>query len=86
MGMQLKFFPVSDSENNAQTFNKSEVQRIFNVFTSWKIRNDDLFGPAELISFPILGFYKFGLSQNPYLIFFATELSCVGTNAYLAVE
>ena len=75
LGMQLKFFPVSDSENNAQTFNKSEVQRIFNVFTSWKISNDDLFGPAELISFPILGFYKFGLSQNPYLIFFATELS-----------
>ena len=60
LGMQLKFFPVSDSENNAHTFNKSEVQRIFDVFTSWKIHNDDLFGPAELISFPILDFYKYG--------------------------
>ncbi|KAK4606906.1 hypothetical protein RGQ29_000938 [Quercus rubra] len=65
LGMQLKFFPVSDSENNAHTFNKSEVQRIFDVFTSWKIHNDDLFGPAELISFPILDFYKYDDANSP---------------------
>nr|XP_023895354.1 probable LRR receptor-like serine/threonine-protein kinase At1g06840 [Quercus suber]XP_023895355.1 probable LRR receptor-like serine/threonine-protein kinase At1g06840 [Quercus suber]XP_023895356.1 probable LRR receptor-like serine/threonine-protein kinase At1g06840 [Quercus suber]XP_023895357.1 probable LRR receptor-like serine/threonine-protein kinase At1g06840 [Quercus suber]XP_023895358.1 probable LRR receptor-like serine/threonine-protein kinase At1g06840 [Quercus suber]POE57485.1 puta len=65
LGMQLKFFPVSDSENNAHTFNKSEVQRIFDVFTSWEINNSDLFGPAELISFPILGFYKFDDANSP---------------------
>ncbi|XP_050288128.1 probable LRR receptor-like serine/threonine-protein kinase At1g06840 isoform X1 [Quercus robur] len=65
LGMQLKFFPVSDSVNNANTFNKSEVQRIFDVFTSWKIHNSDLFGPAELISFPILGFYKYDDANSP---------------------
>ncbi|KAM4083639.1 hypothetical protein ACJW30_08G074000 [Castanea mollissima] len=65
LGMQLKFFPVSDSENNAHTFNKSEVQRIFDVFTSWKIQNSDRFGPAELISFPILGFYKYDDANSP---------------------
>ncbi|XP_075635748.1 putative LRR receptor-like serine/threonine-protein kinase At1g06840 isoform X2 [Castanea sativa] len=65
LGMQLKFFPLSDSVNNAPTFNKSEVQRIFDVFTSWKIHNNDLFGPAELISFPILGFYKYDDANSP---------------------
>ncbi|KAM3692261.1 hypothetical protein ACJW31_08G075200 [Castanea mollissima] len=65
LGMQLKFFPLSDSVNNAPFFNKSEVQRIFDVFTSWKIHNNDLFGPAELISFPILGFYKYDDANSP---------------------
>ncbi|XP_075634999.1 putative LRR receptor-like serine/threonine-protein kinase At1g06840 isoform X3 [Castanea sativa] len=65
LGMKLKFFPLSDSVNNAPTFNKSEVQRIFDLFTSWKIHNNDLFGPAELISFPILGFYKYDDANSP---------------------
>ena len=46
-------------------FNRSEIQRIFDMFTSWKIRNPDMFGSNELISFSLLGFHKDGLSQKP---------------------
>ncbi len=66
--MVLKFFPVSDDVNSTHFFNDSEVQRIFSIFTSWHIQNSDLFGPYEL-----LGFYKDGLSRNPYLICFCNR-------------
>ena len=73
LGMQLKFFPVYDAENSTHVFNRSEIQRIFDMFTSWKIKNFDIFGPYEIISFSLLGFHKDGLSQNPYLIFFCDK-------------
>ena len=71
--MQLKFFPVYDAENSTHVFNRSEIQRIFDMFTSWKINNFDIFGPYEIISFSLLGFHKDGLSQNPYLIYFCNR-------------
>ena len=73
LGMQLKFFPVYDAENSTHVFNRSEIQRIFDMFTSWEIKNFDIFGPYEIISFSLLGFYKDGLSQNPYLIYFSNR-------------
>ena len=71
--MQLKFFPVYDAENSTHVFNRSEIQRIFDMFTSWEIKNFDIFGPYEIISFSLLCFYKDGLSQNPYLIYFSNR-------------
>ena len=75
LGMELKLFPVYDA-SSAIKFNMSEVRRIFGMFTSWNISDNDLFGPYELISFPLMGFYKDGLSRNPSLICFTTKLSC----------
>uniref|UniRef100_A0A2N9HZQ1 Protein kinase domain-containing protein n=1 Tax=Fagus sylvatica TaxID=28930 RepID=A0A2N9HZQ1_FAGSY len=63
--MDLKFFPVYDDVNNTHVFNDSEVQRIFSIFTSWDIHNSDLFGPYELISFPLLGYYKDEGANSP---------------------
>jgi hypothetical protein len=83
--MNLKLFPVY-AENSNNIFNMSEVHRIFGIFTSWQFPDDDLFGPYELISFPLLGFYKDGLSRNPYLMCLQQSFLVVGTNAYLAVE
>ncbi|KAF3976030.1 hypothetical protein CMV_000741 [Castanea mollissima] len=65
LGMQLKFFPVYDAENSTHVFNRSEIQRIFDMFTSWKINNFDIFGPYEIISFSLLGFYKDDGANSP---------------------
>ncbi|KAJ0027198.1 hypothetical protein Pint_35130 [Pistacia integerrima] len=56
--MYLKLFPHA----NSSTFNPSEVQRIRDIFTSWKFPGDDLFGPYELLNFTLLGPYA---SINP---------------------
>nr|POE57493.1 putative lrr receptor-like serine/threonine-protein kinase [Quercus suber] len=65
LGMLLKFFPVYDAENNTHVFNRSEIQRIFDIFTSWKIHNPDMFGPYEFISFSLLGFHKDDGANSP---------------------
>ncbi|KAM4083656.1 hypothetical protein ACJW30_08G074400 [Castanea mollissima] len=65
LGMHLKFFPVYDAENNTHVFNRSEIQRIFDIFTSWKIHNPDMFGPYEFISFSLLGFQKDDGANSP---------------------
>ncbi|XP_026460726.1 probable LRR receptor-like serine/threonine-protein kinase At1g06840 isoform X2 [Papaver somniferum] len=45
--MHLNLFP-----NRADIiFNESEIKRIKGLFTSWKIRNSDIFGPYELLVF-----------------------------------
>uniref|UniRef100_A0A7N0UZU9 non-specific serine/threonine protein kinase n=1 Tax=Kalanchoe fedtschenkoi TaxID=63787 RepID=A0A7N0UZU9_KALFE len=54
--MYLKLFPVY-SDNQSNTFNESEVQRLRNIFTSWQFPGDDLFGPYELLNFTLLGPY-----------------------------
>ncbi|KAM4083665.1 hypothetical protein ACB094_08G073300 [Castanea mollissima] len=64
LGMQLKLFPVYDA-SSATKFNMSEVHRIFGMFTSWSISDNDLFGPYELISFPLMGFYKDENDNSP---------------------
>ncbi|KAL4610959.1 hypothetical protein ACB092_08G089600 [Castanea dentata] len=65
LGMHLKFFPVYDAENNTHVFNGSEIQRIFDIFTSWKIHNPDMFGPYEFISFSLMGFQKDDDANSP---------------------
>ncbi|KAJ0089275.1 hypothetical protein Patl1_31606 [Pistacia atlantica] len=56
--MYLKLFPHA----NSSTFNTSEVQRIRDIFTSWRFPGDELFGPYELLNFTLLGPYA---SINP---------------------
>lgn len=59
--MYLKFFPVFGSNaNNSFIFNRSEVRRIRGMFTGWTIRDEDLFGPYELMNFTLLDVYKDG--------------------------
>ncbi|PON95107.1 GPCR kinase [Trema orientale] len=55
--MYLKLFPVF-RDSHSSTFNKSEVQRIRAVFTSWKFPRTDFFGPYELLNFTLLGPYS----------------------------
>ncbi|XP_023895338.2 probable LRR receptor-like serine/threonine-protein kinase At1g06840 isoform X1 [Quercus suber] len=62
--IDLKLFPVYD-DISATKFNMSEVHRIFSMFTSWNISDEDLFGPYELISFPLLGFYADENDNSP---------------------
>ncbi|KAM5560747.1 putative LRR receptor-like serine/threonine-protein kinase [Rosa sericea] len=55
--MQLKFFPVYGA-SHSYTFNASEVLRIRGIFTSWEFRQNDFFGPYELLDFKLLGPYS----------------------------
>lgn len=80
--MHLKLFPVYVNNISSHTFNKSEVQRIMGMFTSWKIPDSDVFGPYELIDFILLDPYKNGLSQKPYYLCFFFLYSFVSVNAY----
>lgn len=60
LGMSLKIYPVYTG-NNSNTFNRSEVSRILDMFTRWNIPDSDIFGPYELIYFTLLEPYKDGL-------------------------
>ncbi|KAL9675920.1 hypothetical protein QQ045_004128 [Rhodiola kirilowii] len=60
--MYLKLFPVY-TDSQSSTFNVSEVQRLKNIFTSWRFPGDDLFGPYELLNFTLLGPYA-GMDLN----------------------
>ncbi|OIT26252.1 PREDICTED: probable LRR receptor-like serine/threonine-protein kinase At1g06840 isoform X1 [Nicotiana attenuata] len=53
--MHLKVFPAV----GVSTFNKSEVIRISELFSSWDISVVDLFGPYELLNFTLLGPYSY---------------------------
>lgn len=50
--MYLKLIPKGETK-----FNKSEVIRIRNWFTSWSFDGSDFFGPYELLDFPLQGPY-----------------------------
>jgi hypothetical protein len=76
--MYLKIFPAYDE--NSHIFNGSEVQRIMNMFISWKIKDPEAFGPYEVRGFTDS---NDGLSQNPYLSILRVSLVEVGINAYL---
>lgn len=59
--MYLKFFPLYGSnDNNSFIFNRSEVRRIRAMFTGWNIRDEDLFGPYELMDFTLSDVYRDG--------------------------
>lgn len=74
--MDLKLFPVFSYNQsvNSFIFNNSEVRRIMNKFTSWKLPLSDIFGPYELLGFTLLDVYKDGLSRNPNLMKFVQSL------------
>ncbi|KAL6967850.1 hypothetical protein U1Q18_033660 [Sarracenia purpurea var. burkii] len=55
--MNLKIFPVY-IDNTSYVFNKTEVLRIRSLFTGWKIPDSEIFGPYELLSFPLWGPYE----------------------------
>jgi hypothetical protein len=59
--MFLKLFPTNAS-NNSFEFNRSEVRRIMDKFTTWSIPDSDLFGPYELMNFTLSSVYIDGLS------------------------
>ncbi|XP_007017104.2 PREDICTED: probable LRR receptor-like serine/threonine-protein kinase At1g06840 [Theobroma cacao] len=57
--MYLKLYPVYNaSGNDRHMFDKSEVQRIRSMFTGWLIPDSDIFGPYELLNFPLLDIYR----------------------------
>ncbi|GMP90003.1 hypothetical protein CsSME_00041334 [Camellia sinensis var. sinensis] len=56
--MDFKIFPVYVNTTSSYVFNRTEVQRIRSMFTGWHIPDSDIFGPYELIDFPLWGPYK----------------------------
>ncbi|KAG8633649.1 hypothetical protein MANES_18G125500v8 [Manihot esculenta] len=56
--MQLQLFPIYDASNkSSHVFNTSEVLRIMSKLTGWDIPDNDIFGPYELLYFPLLDPY-----------------------------
>ncbi|KAB5512928.1 hypothetical protein DKX38_029956 [Salix brachista] len=56
--MDLKLFPVYVNETNSHVFNRSEVLRIISMFTGWKIPDNEIFGPYELLYITLSDPYK----------------------------
>ncbi|RVW30362.1 putative LRR receptor-like serine/threonine-protein kinase [Vitis vinifera] len=54
--MYLKFFPQYNNQSN--TFNTSEIQRIRDLITTFTIPGDDIFGPYDLLNFTLVGPYS----------------------------
>jgi len=72
--MHLKIFPAYDVDSkNSHIFNGSEARRIRSMIISWKINGPGIIGPYEVLSFTLLDVSNDGLSQNPYLMYFASE-------------
>ncbi|GLT56631.1 hypothetical protein SLA2020_296610 [Shorea laevis] len=64
LGMYLKLYPMYDNTTNNHLFNPSEVRRIKNIFTEWRIPLDGIFGPYELINFTLSDVYKDEFSSS----------------------
>ncbi|XP_019059205.1 PREDICTED: probable LRR receptor-like serine/threonine-protein kinase At1g06840 isoform X2 [Tarenaya hassleriana] len=56
--MYMKLFPRVN-ESYSRTFNESEVHRLRGMFSSWKFRGSDFFGPYELLNFTLFGPYSY---------------------------
>ncbi|KAF9661916.1 hypothetical protein SADUNF_Sadunf19G0118700 [Salix dunnii] len=56
--MDLKLFPVYVNGTNSHAFNRSEARRIISKFTGWKIPDNEIFGPYELLYITLLDPYK----------------------------
>ncbi|CAI9097155.1 OLC1v1033513C5 [Oldenlandia corymbosa var. corymbosa] len=63
--MHLKLFPLP-SDDHSGTFNRSEVLRIRNIFTSWLFPGSELFGPYELLNFTLVGPYAYVNSDTSH--------------------
>ncbi|KAK4274946.1 hypothetical protein QN277_018100 [Acacia crassicarpa] len=65
--MYLKLFPEPIDNKSSLTFNKSEVERLYSMFTGWVVSDNEIFGPYELLDFPLVGPYSdmlFGPSKS----------------------
>ncbi|XP_047337533.1 probable LRR receptor-like serine/threonine-protein kinase At1g06840 [Impatiens glandulifera] len=91
--MDFKIFPVNN-DNRTHEFNTSEVRRIRSMFTGWNIPDSDLFGPYELIEFPLLGPYanviqlpsKSGISKGAWAgIILGTIAGAVTLSALVSI-
>ncbi|KAL7241974.1 hypothetical protein ACSBR1_014532 [Camellia fascicularis] len=51
--MDLKIFLVYVDNTSSHIFNTTEVQRIRSMFTGWHIPDSEIFGPYELLNFPL---------------------------------
>ncbi|CAL5425752.1 unnamed protein product [Camellia sinensis] len=51
--MDLKIFPIYVDNTSSHIFNTTEVQRIWSMFTRWHIPDSEIFGPYELLDFPL---------------------------------
>ncbi|KAL7163125.1 hypothetical protein ACSBR2_039259 [Camellia fascicularis] len=51
--MDLKIFLVHVDNTSSHIFNTTEVQRIRSMFTGWHIPDSEIFGPYELLDFPL---------------------------------
>ncbi|KAH6766091.1 Leucine-rich repeat protein kinase family protein [Perilla frutescens var. hirtella] len=62
----LKLFPMYNASSVMPLFNKSEVLRIRDLFSGWKVGLSDVFGPCEFLSFTPSDAYKdeFGLPSS----------------------
>lgn len=49
LGMNLKLFPTNDTH----LFNSTEVARLYTIFATWNISDNNTFGPYEVLSFDI---------------------------------
>lgn len=73
--MYLKLYPVYDpGSDNANTFNESEVKRIRRMFTDWRIPDNDIFGPYELLNFTLLSVYQNGKYHFFHYVFIQIEI------------
>ncbi|XP_059429377.1 probable LRR receptor-like serine/threonine-protein kinase At1g06840 [Corylus avellana] len=63
--MFLKLFPDAFDINNSFTFNRREVRRIMDKFTTWSIPDSDLFGPYELMNFTLSSVYIDVVAKSP---------------------
>ena len=61
--MLLKLFPVY-VPNTTHLFNESEVRRLVELFTGWKIPDSEIFGPYELLQLTLLDNYATGSCPN----------------------
>ncbi|KAI4324548.1 hypothetical protein MLD38_030028 [Melastoma candidum] len=61
--MYLKLYPAYTS--NRTTFNESEVLRIRDAYTAWRVPDNDFFGPYELLNFTLLGPYSTIVLPSP---------------------
>lgn len=57
----LKLFPMYNATSMLPLFNETEVLRIRDLFSGWKVGHSDIFGPCEFLSFTLSDAYKDGM-------------------------
>lgn len=83
--LYLKFFPTYSS-NHSHTFSNDEVQRIANLFATFNLSSDEIFGPYDLLSFTLHGPYATGMSSNltlllSYIIYLVVQVVLISVKS-----